>query len=105
VQDTHILIKRANVSKLDSLAAPDDAKNDPDSFEILRAWVINKKLYLSMRAHVWDDPAAYGIMLADMIRNIANEYHQANGMGVADAIRRVRQGLEAELDSSADDEA
>jgi hypothetical protein len=80
----------------DQLLIPDAAKQDPKSFELLRVWVANKGQHVSLRTGVWKDPAAWGIMLSDLIQHIANAY-QDEGLDRLKTLQRIKAGLDAEL--------
>ena len=54
-----------------ALSAPQAAIDDPQSSELIRAWVAAKELQCSIRLGVWDDPGAWGKVLADVARQIA----------------------------------
>ena len=64
----------------DQLLIPDAAKKDPKSFELLRVWVANKGQHVSLRAGVWKDPAAWGLMLADLARHVATPINRTRGL-------------------------
>jgi hypothetical protein len=87
----------------DELAVPDAVHEDPRSFEIARLWIADGRQVILLRADVWPDPAAWGLMLADMARHLANAYHDAHGMDPAAALRRMLAGLQAELDQPTDE--
>jgi hypothetical protein len=84
------------------LDIPAAAISDPDSFEIVRVWVANKGLHVSLLAAVWDDPAHYGIMLSDLMNHIANAYHQNEGRDRNAVIQRINEGMKAEMESPTD---
>jgi hypothetical protein len=84
------------------LQIPDAAEHDPHSFELLRVWVANKGQHVSLRAGVWQDPAAWGIMLCDLIQHIANAYQQEQGLDRTATLRRIMEGMDAELSSPTD---
>ena len=87
----------------DQLLIPDAARKDPNSFELLRVWVASKGQHVSLRAGVWDDAAAWGIMLADLARHIANSYQQNRGLSPLRTIPRIKAALNAELSSPTDE--
>lgn len=60
----------------DQLLIPDAAKRDPKSLELLRVWIADNNQHVSLRTGVWDDPAEWGLMLADLARHIVNTYEQ-----------------------------
>lgn len=84
------------MAESDQLLIPDAAKQDPKSFELLRVWVANKGQHVSLRAGVWKDPAAWGIMLSDLMQHIANAY-QDEGLDRIKTLHRIKAGLDAEL--------
>lgn len=79
------------------LEIPQAAGADPNAFELLRVWVANKQQHVSLRTGVWEDPAAWGIMLADLARHIAETYHQEEGRVVDATLQRILAGIRAEL--------
>src|SRR5437879_1023579 len=90
------------MAQSDQLQIPDPAKYDPRSFELLRVWVANEGQHVSLRAEVWKDPAAWGVMLCDLMRHIANAYQQDQGLDLATTLQRIKAGLDAELSSPTD---
>ena len=85
------------------LAVPPTALSDDKAFEILRVWVADGAQLVCLRSAVWSDPAAWGIMLADIARHIGNSYVQGgNAADIADILSRIRTGFAAEMDSPTD---
>jgi len=87
----------------DQLLIPNAAKTDPKSFELLRVWVANKGQHVSLRAGVWKDPAAWGLMLADLARHVANSYQQDAGLDRLKTLQRIKAALDTELESPTDE--
>ena len=83
------------------LAIPASAKSDPKATEILRVWSANGGHHVSMQAEPWEDVGAWGIMLADLARHVADTYHEDEGMDRNQALRRILTFLVRELASSA----
>jgi hypothetical protein len=79
--------------KQNELTVPTEAKRDPESFEILRVWIADKRQQVSLRSGVWPDPAAWGIMLADLARHVANAYYQESGFDRVKTLQRIKAGL------------
>ena len=90
------------MSRRDELSIPDAAKHDPNSFELLRVWVADKGQHVSLSVGVLEDPAAWGIMLCDLMQHIANAYQQDQGFDRRATLKRIVAGLKAELSSSTD---
>lgn len=84
------------------LDIPATARQDPASFELLRVWIANKGQHVSLRTSVWSDPFAYGIMLCDLMKHIANAYHQNEGRDWHETFQRIKAGLDSELASPTD---
>lgn len=85
------------------LQIPGEARNDRKSFELLRVWIANQEQHISLRAGVWDDPAAWGMMLADLAGHIANSFEQGAGVDRLEALEQIRAGFDAEFDSPTDE--
>jgi hypothetical protein len=86
----------------EQLLIPDAARDDLKSFELLRVWVAKKGQHVSLRAGTWNDPAAWGIMLADLARHIANSYELESGLDPAKTLQRIKAAFEGELASPTD---
>jgi hypothetical protein len=68
---------------------------DAKATEVLRVWAGTDRLLLTLRTS-WSDPAAWGIVLADIARHVANAY-ESEGYGRAEQVEaRVRQAFLAE---------
>jgi len=85
------------------LLIPEAARRDPQSVEVLRVWLAGEQQHVSIRVGVWDDPAAWGLMLADLARHVANSYQQVKGLDRLRTLQRVKAGLDAELSSPTDE--
>ncbi|HEY1773910.1 MAG TPA: DUF5076 domain-containing protein [Gammaproteobacteria bacterium] len=90
------------MSSQDQLIIPDSASNDSNSYEVLRVWIAHKGQHVSIRGGMWDDPAAWGILLADLARHIANSYQQDKRMDSGRALSRIKSGFDAEIESPTD---
>jgi hypothetical protein len=77
---------------------PPQVRTDPDSEDIVRVWGMSDRSQIfSVRVSRWDDPAAWGLLLADLARHIAKSY-AAEGSRTEDAaLGRIIAGLRAEL--------
>jgi hypothetical protein len=84
------------------LKIPPAAKADPASSEILRVWLAGGSQHISLKADAWDDPAAWGLLLADLAHHVANAYVAAGQHTQQQAYQRVLAGLSAELQSPTD---
>ena len=81
---------------------PPVAASDREAFEILRVWISEGNQHVTLKPGVWDDPFAWGMMLVDLGRHIANAYQQTDRMQSAAALERIKLGFDAEWNSPTD---
>jgi len=86
------------------LDPPPAAVRDKASFELLRVWVAEQGQHVSLRPGTWDDPFAWGIVLADLARHIVNaeSIHRKN-FDEDVFLERMLEGFRAEIESPTDD--
>ena len=84
------------------LLIPEAAKNDAHSIEIIRVWIAGNDQHFTLRVGLWEDPAAWGLLLADLTRNIVNSYEQDSGHNFAAALQRIKLAYNTELDNRTD---
>lgn len=84
------------------LQLPKDAVRDSGALEILRVWIKGEHQQLACRADIWEDPAAWGLMLVDIARHIAHAYGEERGTNPASLLSRIKQGPEAEWSAPTD---
>jgi hypothetical protein len=86
------------------LDPPPAATGDSGAFELLRVWVANEGQHVSLRSGVWEDPFAWGIVLADLARHIVNaEAMQRKDFDEEAFLERLLEGFQAEIDSPTDE--
>ena len=83
----------------DELVPPPAAAEDAMSFEIARVWVASGAQHVRLRTDVWPDPAAWGIVLAELARHVALAYHLREDHPVEDVLERVLAGFQSELEA------
>ena len=69
--------------------------------EVLRAVIIDGGLHISLR-RAFDDPEAWGMLIADVARHVARIYATEDKFNEEDTIERIRSLFNAELDSPTD---
>jgi hypothetical protein len=84
----------------DSLGIPPAARSE-GGFEVLRAAVSGEKLAMAMRRG-FDDPAAWGALLATAARQVAQIYATETGASEEAARARIREAFDAEMSSPED---
>jgi hypothetical protein len=81
---------------LQELPVPADVTGDPRALELLRVWGAHRKQLFTINTHVWKDPAAWGLLLVDLARNIAKAYESSTGEEFEVVLARVKAGFDAE---------
>ena len=81
----------------DQLEPPAAATEDARSFELLRLWYARNEQHIALREDVWDDPAAWGVLLADLARQIATDLANGHALDATQTLARIRLALDAEL--------
>lgn len=85
------------MEKARELPIPAKALAAEGGFEVVRVWVANRAPHVSLATGVWKDPAAWGILLADLARHVARAYEQTQQLDQQQVLERIRAGLVAEL--------
>lgn len=78
-----------------------DAADDQGAAEVLRAWVVGEELHCSLNASAFNDPATWGMVLADVARHIAQALHEDEGRDTTATLAAIRAALDEELARSA----
>lgn len=85
------------------LVMPPAAEDDPRAVEMIRVWAANQKLHCVLRIGFWEDRGlderhSWGILLADMIRHIADAHEAQYGRDPGETITQVREAFEREME-------
>src|SRR5215470_6853443 len=85
-----------------TLVIPPAAQRDEDSIQMLSAWIAENQLHCTLNVGMWEangksEARSWGIMLADVIRHLANAIGEKHGVATDVTIREVSVALEAEL--------
>jgi Domain of unknown function (DUF5076) len=84
----------------DSLSIPPAARSQGGT-EVLRAAVLEQSFALSLRRG-FDDPAAWGLLLATAARQVAHIYVDELGGDEGMLLARIREAFDTDLDSAGD---
>jgi hypothetical protein len=69
--------------------------------ELASIWIVDKKQQVVLSGNLWDDPAAWGLMLVDIARHVANAYAD-QGRSRDEVLRRIRAAFDAEWEAPTD---
>ena len=83
------------MSDVEQLPVPDEVYSAEQKAEMARIWVADGEQIVVISPRMWDDPGAWGLMLVDMAKHIAQAY-QAKGYYPPDALAKIKSAMEAE---------
>jgi hypothetical protein len=84
------------------LNIPPAAEEDPTAFEIVRVWGAKREQHVSLFWDLWEDPATWGVMLADLAAHVANAFHQERGLAREEVLSEIRSMFNKEMDAPTD---
>jgi hypothetical protein len=83
------------------LPIPPTAKDDPNSIEMVRGWIIDGKLTIALSAWVWKDkPETWGQFLADAAGHVADAISKELGSDRNAIYAKIRDRLVQDLEES-----
>ena len=92
--------------KLNQRAIPEAALRDKDAVEILRVWIAERGLHCSMKVGMYretrkdvPEELAWGTILADVARHVANALESGYSTNAAEALQKIRDSFVNELDA------
>jgi hypothetical protein len=83
------------------LQIPPSVAGDSNATELIRAWASGGSLVCSLNPTAWPEdqaPIAWGILLSDVARHVADALQQSYGLDRASVLDRLRRVFDAELD-------
>ena len=84
----------------DALHIP-PAAMEQGGVEVLRAVIIDGGLHVSLR-RAFDDPQAWGMLIADVARHAARIFAKETKSSEEEALERIRAMFDAEMDAPTD---
>jgi hypothetical protein len=85
------------------LQIPPHVVSDKKACELIRAWAAHGGLVCSLNIGTWPQdqaPVAWGILLSDIARHVADAPHQTQGLEKATVLATMRGVFDSELDGS-----
>jgi hypothetical protein len=83
------------------LPVPTNVSSDKNASELIRAWAAQGGLVCSLNPGAWPKdqaPVAWGILLSDVARHVADALHQAHGFRQDSVLAQLRDVFDKELD-------
>lgn len=74
---------------------------DQGGVEVLRAAIVQGGLHVSLR-RAFDDPEAWGMLIADIARHVARIYATEADIAEGETLERIRNIFDAEMDAPSD---
>lgn len=84
------------------LPVPSTAKTDASARELVRVWAAGGEQHVSIATGLWSDPGAWGLLLVDLARHVANAYEQTEGRDPVKVLARIRDAFDAEWQTPTD---
>ncbi|MBA4147479.1 MAG: DUF5076 domain-containing protein [Verrucomicrobia bacterium] len=76
------------------LGHPPDAESDEDSIEMIRGWIVDGELQISLAAWVWvDEPDQWGRLLAESACHLADAISGETGKNRDEVFRAITESL------------
>ena len=88
------------MATFEALKAPPGAL-EKGGTEVLRAAVVDGGLHVSI-VRAFDDPEAWGMLIADVTRHVARIYATESNMPEERTLERIRNIFDAEMDAPSD---
>ena len=87
---------------MNELAIPPLAASATRAAEVARVWIADGKQHVTLNALAWKDPAAWGLLLVDLAKHVANAHQQADGRDYSEVLERIKNGFDAEWNHATD---
>jgi hypothetical protein len=83
------------------LVVPPAAEKDPNSREMIRAWIADKALHCSLNVGTWAEREAigWGILLSDVARHVADALEKSEGKDKGQFLDEVKRVFNDELEA------
>ena len=79
----------------DELPIPEQVIETKRAMELARIWLVERKQVFVITPNLWDDPAAWGLLLVDLAKHVARAY-EVQGRDAREILERIRAAFDAE---------
>lgn len=84
------------------LKIPGDASSNRSAQEVLRVWSSGDHQVLAIRHDMWDDIAAWGLLLVDIARHVSRAFSE-RGQDKDQVYQRILEGFRMEGENPTDE--
>ncbi len=86
------------------LPIPPQAHDDPEATELVRGWIVDGRLQVTLAAWIWkDEPATWGRLLAETAVHLTEAIAAQTGRDRGEVFAAIRDRLLEGLDDPGDD--
>lgn len=85
-----------------TLETPKEVSQEQDAIEILKVWKVTKGQIFTFSTDVWSDSAAWGLLVADLIKHISKALTASRPDDYDKVYNRILDAINAELGLSSD---
>jgi len=87
------------------LVVPPAALRDENSIQMLSAWIAERGLHCTLNIGFFEqqghkEPKAWGMLLADVVKHIANACKEVSGVSTPETVQRILDSMNEELEDS-----
>jgi hypothetical protein len=82
---------------------PPDASTAEEAYEILRGWLIDKRLQCSLLPSAFPQPFGWGIFLADVAHHVANALAESEGADRTQVLQDIARAFNVEMQTPTDE--
>ena len=83
------------MSEIEELPIPGEVVTASQKAEMARIWIADGDQVVTISSRMWDDPGAWGLMLVDFAKHVAQAY-EAKGLSATEALAQIRAAMDAE---------
>jgi hypothetical protein len=101
--DRFWVLKQQRLHKImRTLVIPPAAQRDDNAIQMISAWIAEKGMHCTLNVGMWEaeghnEPRAWGILLADVIRHVANAIEEKSGVSAFETAQSIVESLETEF--------
>ena len=90
------------MKQIEKLEPPHTVYNADQAVEVARIWIVDHGQHVSISSNLFKEPAAWGLMLVDLAKHVANAYAQ-QGWDRTEVLKSILHGFEIERDFPTDE--